>query len=87
MKFKFYYVKHKITGEFVSFSAFSDEEDFCITGLDLSKYESDQPYLTSYEELQRLLDGELNNSYCTQVYPALKKAINAKQLEIIEVEL
>jgi hypothetical protein len=87
MKFKFYYVKHKVTGEFVSYSTFNDDEDFCITSLDLSKWESDQPYLTSREELQRLLNGEFNNSYCTQIYNDLKKAIKECQLEIIEVEL
>lgn len=87
MKFKFYYVKHKITGEYVAFTTSTNNQDDIFTSLFLSRWDSDQPYLSSREHLQRLVNGELNDSWDTVVNTCIKKAIKENQLEIIEVEL
>lgn len=87
MKFKFFYVKHKITGEFVhvQYSEIDDATSFISLGL--SKYESDQPYLTDKLQQERLLNGDLNNSWEVLIYDDLEKAIEENNLEIIEIEL
>lgn len=87
MKFKFFYAKHKVTGEFVSMEHHADNEGMIFTGLGLSHWESDMPYMSSFEDLTRLLNGEYNDSWCTNVYDSLKKAIKKGEMEIVEVEL
>lgn len=87
MKFKFYYAKHKITGEFIAFTTSTTGEGDIFTAVFLSKWESDQPYLSSHEDLQRLVNGEYNDSWSYLVHDCVKKAIKQKHLEIIEIEL
>ncbi|QMP18648.1 hypothetical protein CJ20_052 [Escherichia phage CJ20] len=87
MKFKFYYVKHKVTGEFVAFTTSSNNQGDTFTSLFLSRWDSDQPYLSTKEHLQRMAKGELNDSWDNIVNNCIKKAIQENQLEIIEVEL
>ena len=40
MKFKFYYAKHKITGEFIAFTTSTTDEGDIFTAVFLSKWES-----------------------------------------------
>ena len=87
MKFKFYYVKHRVTVEFVASATFVTGEGDTYTTMFLSKWESDQPYLSTREDLQRLIDGQYNNSWSIDVYKCIQHAIVENQLEIIEVEL
>ncbi|WP_171921510.1 hypothetical protein [Escherichia coli] len=87
MKFKFYYAKHKITGEFIAFTTSTIDEGDIFTAVFLSKWESDQPYLSSREDLQRLVNGEYNDSWSYLVHDCVKKAIKQKHLEIVEIEL
>lgn len=83
---KFFYVKHKITGEIVM--AYDDQgEEYSWKCMCLSSWDQEQPWLTHESDVDRLLNGEYNDHYAYELSTEMKKAIKNMQLVKCEVEL
>ncbi|EGF3885019.1 hypothetical protein ICM73_000228 [Shigella flexneri] len=87
MKFKFFYAKHKVTGEFVSMYNTADDEGMIYTHLGLSRWDSDVPYMSSEAEITRLVNGHMNDHFGVILSKDLKEVINKGYMELTEVEI
>lgn len=82
---KFFYLKHKVTGDIVIADFDSNEEGswVCLS----YGGEGDQPYFGSKRELTKILEGKMHDSWSYELAKKMKKDIDNRLLEMKEVEL
>lgn len=82
---KFFYLKHKSSGMIVV-ADFNSNDNGDWISLSLGT-EGEQPYFGSKEELTKILNGEMNDSWSYELPSSLKRDIAIEALELCEVEL
>ncbi|QUL77459.1 hypothetical protein [Escherichia phage UPEC07] len=86
MDIKLYYAKHKVTGKVVAAMYDASGEDV-ITELSLSNCRFLRPLLASKKDLQKLIDGKLDNVDGIDIHYELRHALNDGFMEIKEIVL
>ncbi len=86
MDIKLYYAKHKVTGMVVAamYDA-SGEGDDVTTELSLSECKFLRPLIASKKDLQKLIDGKLDNVDGIDILYDLRTALHRGLIEIKEV--